>query len=113
MHELRIAADLAEMVERYASEAGWKAVERVNVTFGQFIQVVPDLLESAFRVAARGSVPADAELVIEIVPAEMRCMHCGAPYMPAGDLHACQSCGSEEIELIHGKELFIKSIEGG
>ena len=49
MHELRIATDLAEMVGRYASEAGWKAVERVNVTFGQFIQVVPDLLESAFR----------------------------------------------------------------
>ena len=113
MHELRIATDLAEMVERYASEAGWKAVERVNVTFGQFIQVVPDLFESAFREATRETLARNAELAIEIIPAEMRCIGCGAPYIPAGDIHACQKCGSEDIDLIHGKELFIKSIEGG
>ncbi len=113
MHELRIATDLAEIVERYASEAGWKAVDRVNVTFGQFIQVVPDLFEAAFREASTGTLAERAELDIEIIPAEMRCLNCGAPYIPDGDLHACRSCGSEEIDLIHGKELFIKSIEGG
>ncbi|MCU0457752.1 MAG: hydrogenase maturation nickel metallochaperone HypA [Bacteroidales bacterium] len=113
MHELRIATDLAEIVERYASEAGWQVVEKVNLTFGQFIQVVPDLFEAAFREATRGTVAAGAEIDIEIIPAEMRCLGCGAPYIPAGDLHACKSCGSEEIDLIHGKELYIKSIEGG
>lgn len=113
MHELRIATDLSEIVERHASEAGWKTVDRVNITFGQFIQVVPDLFEAAFREASRGTLAANAELYIEIIAAEMRCLICGAPYMPAGDIHACRNCGSEEIDLIHGKELFIKSIEGG
>lgn len=113
MHELRIATDLVEMVVRYASDAGWQTVDRVNLTFGQFIQVVPDLFETAFREATRGTVAEGAELDIEIIPAELRCLGCGEPYMPSGDIHACRSCGSEEIDLIHGKELFIKSIEGG
>jgi len=112
MHELRIATDLAEMVNRYASGAGWTTVTRVNVAFGQFIQVVPDLFDAAFREATRDTVAGDSELDIEIIPAEMGCLDCGAPYIPAGDLHSCRNCGSEEIYVIHGKELFIKSIEG-
>ncbi|MCK7535795.1 MAG: hydrogenase maturation nickel metallochaperone HypA [Marinilabiliales bacterium] len=53
MHELRIAEELAAMVAGYAAEAGLTTVDRVNVSFGQFIQIVPDLFEAAFREAAR------------------------------------------------------------
>ena len=112
MHELRIAEDLAAMVEGYAVEAGLTKVEKINVSFGQFIQIVPDLFVAAFSEAARDTVAAGAELDIEIIPAELRCLHCGSGYRPAGDLCACGICGSEEIALIHGKELFVKSIEG-
>jgi len=113
MHELRIAEDLSAMVAGYAAEAGLTSVERVNVTFGQFVQIVPDLFEAAFREAVRDTVAAGAELDIEIIPAEMRCLSCGSEYTPANGLSACATCGSEEIAVIHGKELYIKSIEGG
>lgn len=112
MHELRIATDLTDLVVRHAADAGLSAVRRVNVSFGQFIQIVPDLFEEAFREAASDTVAAGAELNIEIIAQEMRCMSCGSPYMPSGDLGGCRICGSSEIEVIHGKELYIKSIEG-
>jgi len=112
MHELRIATDLVEMVEGYAAEAGLQAVTRVNVSFGQFIQIVPDLFEAAFRESAADTVAAGAEISVEIISAEMRCLACGAPYIPSGDLNGCSVCGSSEIDIVHGKELFIKSIEG-
>lgn len=112
MHELKIAEELSAIVSRYAEEGGLRVVERVNVTFGQFVQVVPDLLEAAFRIAAMDTVAAEARLEIEIIAAEMRCLRCGAEYRPDDDLHACMACGSAEIDVIHGKELFIKSIEG-
>ena len=70
------------------AEAGLKIVERVNVSFGQFIQIVPDIFEFAFREAVRDTVAEDAELDIEIIPPEMRCLGCGAEYNPAEDLHA-------------------------
>lgn len=113
MHELRIAEDLAVMVAGYAAEAGLMKVEKVNISFGEYIQIVPDLFETAFSEAAKDTVASGAELDIEIIPAEMRCICCGSEYKPAGDLSSCSVCGSEEIELIHGKELFVKSIEGG
>ncbi|MFZ2286616.1 MAG: hydrogenase maturation nickel metallochaperone HypA [Bacteroidales bacterium] len=113
MHELRIAEDLAAMVSGYAAGAGLTKVKKVNVSFGQYIQIVPELFEAAFSEAAKDTVAAGAELYIEIIAAEMRCAICGTEYRPAGYLHACSACGSEEIAVIHGKELFVKSIEGG
>lgn len=112
MHELRIAADLVEMVEGYAAEAGLVSVSRVNVSFGQFIQIVPDLFEAAFREAAADTVAAGAEISIEIIAPEMRCLGCGSLYTPSEDLSGCSVCGSSEIDIVHGKEMFIKSIEG-
>jgi len=112
MHELKIAEELAAMVAGHAAEAGLNTVERVNISFGQFIQIVPEIFEAAFREAARDGVAASAELDIEIIPAEMRCQRCGSVYVPAGDINGCAICGSEEIVVKHGKELFIKSIEG-
>ena len=112
MHELRIAEELAAMVAGYAAEAGLITVDRVNISFGQFIQIVPDLFEAAFREAARDTAAAFAVLDIEIIPPEMRCQRCGAEYTPADDIHGCGICGSDEIIVKHGKELFIKSIEG-
>jgi hydrogenase nickel incorporation protein HypA/HybF len=112
MHELRIAEELATMVAGYAAEAGMKTVDRVNISFGQFVQVVPEIFEAAFREAAREGPAACAELDIEIIPAELQCLGCGSGYTPAEDLHGCSICGSAEIVVKHGKELFIKSIEG-
>ncbi|MRR19184.1 hydrogenase maturation nickel metallochaperone HypA [bacterium] len=113
MHELKIAEELAAMVAGYAAEAGMKSVDRVNISFGQFIQIVPEIFEAAFREAAKDSAAAGAELDIEIIPAELRCLGCGSEYAPADDLRGCSVCGSDQIVVKHGKELFIKSIEGG
>lgn len=112
MHELRIAEELSAMVSHHAAEAGFTVVEKVNVCIGQFVQVVPDLLEAAFRIASRDTLAAAAILDTEIIAAEMRCRRCGTEYRPEEDLHACKACGSTEIGVVHGKELFIKSIEG-
>lgn len=112
MHELRIATDLVEMVEGHAAEAGLGAVRRVNVSFGQFIQIVPDLFEAAFRIATADTIAEGAEISIEIIAPELRCLDCGSVYIPSEDLNGCSVCGSHEIDIVHGKELFIKSIEG-
>lgn len=112
MHELRIAQELSAIIAVHAREAGLTTIEKVNLCFGEFIQVVPEVFETAFRASTENSSAADAELVIEIIPAEMRCTACGTEYLPSQDRHECMRCGSSEITIIHGKELFIKSIEG-
>jgi hydrogenase nickel incorporation protein HypA/HybF len=112
MHELKIAEELSVIVVDKAREARLSVVERVNVSFGQLVQIVPDIFEFAFREAVRDTIAAEAALNIEIIPLEMRCLSCGAEYAPAENISSCSACGAQEITVVHGKELFIKSIEG-
>lgn len=111
MHELRIASDLSVIVLDAARHEKLSKVTGVNVTFGQMVQIVPDAFIDAFRSAVADTVAADAELRIEIVPVKLRCRVCGKDFVLASDLFSC-SCGSTDIDILKGKELFINSIEG-
>jgi hydrogenase nickel incorporation protein HypA/HybF len=112
MHEIKIAEELSVIVVDKAREARLSVVETVNVSFGQLVQIVPEIFEFAFREAVRDTVAEKAALNIEIIPLEMRCLSCGAEYSPSENFPSCRTCGAPEIKVVHGKELFIKSIEG-
>ena len=112
MHELRIAEDLAEKVLEEAKNGGLSKVSDVNITFGQMIQIVPDIFRFAFREAVSGTAAEEAEINIEITPVKMRCAACGNDFIVNDNKFECRSCGSTDLEIIQGKELFIKSIEG-
>ncbi len=112
MHELRIAEDLGAIVLEAAGRENLSKVTKVNISFGQMIQIVPDIFEFAFREIVRNSVAERAELDIEIVPVKMKCMNCGRDFQVKENLFACNICHSTDLGIIQGKELFIKSIEG-
>ena len=112
MHELRIAEDLSEIVSETAGKENLSKVTRVNICFGQLIQIVPDIFEFAFREAVRNSIAGDAELNIEIIPVKMKCSRCGNDFQVTENRFSCNICHSTDLEIISGKELFIKSIEG-
>ena len=112
MHEIRIAEDLSAIVLEAAGKENLLKVIKVNISFGQLIQIVPDIFEFAFRESVRNSIAEDAELNIEIVPVKMKCMKCGSDFQVIENRFACSSCHSTDLEIIQGKELYIKSIEG-
>ncbi|MGC1390765.1 MAG: hydrogenase maturation nickel metallochaperone HypA [Bacteroidales bacterium] len=112
MHELRIAEDLSAIVLDTALDKNLSKVIKVNIIFGQLIQIVPDIFEFAFRETVRNSVAEGAELEIEIVPVMMKCLNCGNDFQVKENLFSCNICHSTDLEIIQGKELFIKSIEG-
>jgi hydrogenase nickel incorporation protein HypA/HybF len=112
MHEIRIAEDLSSIVLETAKKKKLSKVTKVNISFGQLIQIVPDIFEFAFRETVRDSVAEDAEIDIEIVPVKMKCRNCGIGFLVKENLFACDNCNSTDLEIIQGKELFIKSMEG-
>ena len=112
MHEISIASDLSAIVLETAGKENLLKVTKVNISFGRMIQIVPDIFEFAFREAVRNSIASDAELNIEVVEVKMRCMKCGSDFQLQDNNFSCSICQSTEIDLIHGKELYIKSIEG-
>jgi hydrogenase nickel incorporation protein HypA/HybF len=112
MHELRIAADLSEIVLEVSGREKLSKVTQVNISFGQMIQIVPDIFNAAFEEAVKDTVAGDAIVNIEILPVKMRCKNCTAEFGITENIFRCTGCGSDDLELIQGKELFIKSIEG-
>jgi hydrogenase nickel incorporation protein HypA/HybF len=112
MHEIRIAEDLKAIVLEVAQTENLTRVTRVNISFGQMVQIVPDIFEFAFREIVKDSIAHDADIDIEIIPVKMRCRNCGYDFNVKENRFTCNLCNSSDLVIIHGKELFIKSIEG-
>jgi len=112
MHEIRIAEDLSLIVLDAARKENLSKVTKVNISFGQLVQIVPEIFEFAFRETLRNSIAQDAETDIEIIPVKMKCKICGSDFHVKENVFACNECNSTDLEILQGKELFIKSIEG-
>jgi hydrogenase nickel incorporation protein HypA/HybF len=108
MHELSIADAVVQIAARHA--AGRK-VTRVELRVGHLRQVVPPALEFAFELVAEGTVVEGAELVMEEVPATVRCRACGAESTLAGFPAHCGPCGSLDVDVTGGDELLVDSLE--
>jgi hydrogenase nickel incorporation protein HypA/HybF len=112
MHELKIAQNLAGIVLEVASREKLSEVTVVNIVFGRMIQVVPDIFDFAFRECIRGTIASDASLNIEVLPVKTRCTGCHEETLTEESGFRCTKCGSANLEIIQGKEIFVKSIEG-
>src|SRR3954447_10938346 len=108
MHELSIADALVQIVSRHADG---RRVTRVEVKVGHLRQVVPDALEFAFELVAQGTPAEGAELVMEEVPADVRCRSCGAESRLEAFPAHCAPCGSLDVEVTGGDELLVDALE--
>jgi hydrogenase nickel incorporation protein HypA/HybF len=108
MHELSIADAVVTIVNRHA--AG-RPVTRVELKVGHLRQVVPSALEFAFELVAQGTPAEGAELVMEEVPASVRCRACAAESTVDAFPLACAACGSLDVEVSGGEELLVDALE--
>jgi hydrogenase nickel incorporation protein HypA/HybF len=108
MHELSIADAVVTIASRHA--AGRK-VTRVDLRVGHLRQVVPDSLTFAFELVSAGTELEGAELVIEEVPATVRCGACAAETTLVEFPAHCSACGGFDVEVTGGDELLVDSLE--
>lgn len=111
MHELSIIASLFEILEDKAREQNARRITAVKLRVGRLSGAVPELLESAFDTYKKGTLADGARLEIEIVPFALRCRQCGGESFPDEPTYSCAACGSREIELLGGMDVFVEQIE--
>jgi hydrogenase nickel incorporation protein HypA/HybF len=112
MHEIRLATDLARIVSEAAGRENLSKVNRINIQLGEMIQVVPDIFRFAFSEAVKGTNAEHAEVALEIIPIALRCTNCRKEFEINDLMFQCIHCQSVDLEIIHGKEMFIQSLEG-
>jgi hydrogenase nickel incorporation protein HypA/HybF len=112
MHEVSIVNDLFRIILDVSEREKLSRVDKVHFQLGEMLQVVPELFRFAFDSAKEDTIAADADLEIEFVPVKMRCRSCGHEFEVEEQSFYCPACNGADLDLLEGKELFIKSIEG-
>ena len=122
MHELAVAQALVEQVDAVidqhrahhdndaSSSDAWRATA-IRVRIGPLAGVVPELLASAFPLAATGSRMEHAELEFVHAPIRVRCRTCGLDTEAAMNRLLCGACGDWHTQVISGDELLLESVE--
>ena len=108
MHELSIAGAIVDIATRHAGE---RRVALVEVKVGQLRQVVPGALEFAFALVAEGTAAEGAELRIDEIPVQVSCQRCAAESAAPEFPLMCGRCGSADVEVFAGGELYVEALE--
>ena len=111
MHELAITQDMLDLVLEQAKGAGAKKVGKINLVIGEMTGVVEQCVQFYFDFIGKGTIAEGATLSFTKVPTAARCRDCGERFEVREFSWACPHCGSDNVELTAGKELFVESIE--
>jgi hydrogenase nickel incorporation protein HypA/HybF len=112
MHELSLALSIADLVLEEAERQAATRVLRIHLRLGELSGVVAEALHSAYALAREGSLLAEAELLIEMVPVRIHCPRCQAERAVVSIQHlACVECGTFSAAVVAGRELEIIALE--
>jgi hydrogenase nickel incorporation protein HypA/HybF len=111
MHEMAIAQSIMDIVEQEMSRHGVTKLSAIRLVVGEFTAVVPQSLSFCFEMITKDTPLEGVKLEMEQVPLTGRCSGCGEEFAIQEYRFVCPKCESKEIEMIAGKELFVKEIE--
>ncbi len=113
MHEFAICEKLVQVVldELEKNRPGNERLKKATVAVGDMRQIVPDTLKFAYENMTRGTAAEGSELDIRAIPTRCRCPQCGWTGPPEGMVFLCPQCGSRDLEVEEGKELYLEKLE--
>jgi hydrogenase nickel incorporation protein HypA/HybF len=111
MHELSVCLALLDQVQSIARQHGATRVERILLRIGPLSGVEAPLLESAYPLAAAGTIAEHAVLDVETAPVVVRCRECGTETQATPNRLICGKCGGYRTRVISGDEMLLANLE--
>jgi hydrogenase nickel incorporation protein HypA/HybF len=113
MHEFSICQRILEAtLEEYAAlEPVPLRLKSVRVVSGGMHQIVPDYLQTAYECLSKETPAEGSSLHLVIQPVIGHCNSCGWQGEIQQPFFQCGSCEALDIELLHGRELYIDGLE--
>jgi hydrogenase nickel incorporation protein HypA/HybF len=108
VHELSICQSIGAIVRKHAAGRG---VRTVHIRIGKLRQIVPDTLVYCWTLVNEETPLAGSRLEVESIPAAIRCLQCRHTQTLTEVLLVCDSCGSQQVEIVAGEEFLITSLE--
>jgi hydrogenase nickel incorporation protein HypA/HybF len=111
MHELGLAVQVMEIVERNLPTERNVRVKKIHLRVGGLTTVVPSILRTCMEAVTRNTVAEGAELMLTEVPAEIECRSCRAVSRIDEPPFICPVCGAFRVDIISGRDNYVESIE--
>lgn len=112
MHEVSIALNLLDIIEKKCREEGYQKVESVRVRVGKASSVQPEAFSFAFEVVKKDTLAQNARFLIDLIPLGGTCSACGNRFETEEVyILECPSCGSSSFQITQGYELEIVEME--
>ena len=112
MHEVSIALNLLNIIEKKCREGGYQKVESVKVRVGKASSVQPEAFSFAFETVKRDTLAHNAKFLIDLIPLGGTCSACGNRFeTEEAYILECPSCGSPSLQVTQGYELEIVEME--
>jgi len=114
MHELAVTEGMLKVVLRHAEMNKAKQVVGITLQIGEMSDIVDEWLQRYFDYLSRGTIAEGAEIIIERSPAIFRCGDCGEEYIvdiKAGGKFSCPECGTNNVDLVSGREFQVKELK--
>jgi len=111
MHEVGLMQDTLDLAVEEAGRAGATRIHRLMMQIGRLSGVVPEALEFAFEILAKGTIADGAILEIEQVPIVCYCAACTREFEPPSMICECPGCGTPSFDVRRGREIQLSSLE--
>ena len=111
MHELGIAQNIINVIEKELVRCGGGRVLRVRLKIGEWSGVEPKSLAFCYDASVPQTMLEGSRLEIEHVPLLCHCPKCDNEFSPGRFSRACPHCGEARTEMINGTELEIVDFE--
>ncbi|KAA0081936.1 hydrogenase maturation nickel metallochaperone HypA [Mycolicibacterium sp. P9-64] len=109
MHELSLCHAIAGVVRPHAAD---RHVDVVHLQIGALRQVVPESLLFCWTLVRDHESMSDAQLELDLVPAEVMCRSCGHQSEIASRWSVCcPECESGDVEVVRGNEFLVTSLD--
>jgi hydrogenase nickel insertion protein HypA len=111
MHEYSVVQALLDQCEGIAKENDATKITKLVVKIGVMSGVEPHLLEIAFNTFKEKTICDGAEFVMNIQPLKIECRECNVISELQKIHYCCQECGSTNVKVIDGEDMFLMSLE--
>lgn len=113
MHEFSIGQSLVETVlsEWKRADPTPRRLIRVTVVVGALRQIVPEYLAFAYEEFSKGTIAEGSTLETRCAPVKYACAACGWRGERNDEIFRCERCGSTDVEVTGGTELYLEGME--
>lgn len=111
MHEMAVTQGILDIAVGEAKKAGNRKVTDIYIKMGVFSGMVPDCIQEYYDLLSEDTPAFGAKLHFEKIPAAISCRDCGKETQIERFRLRCPECGSSNVKLISGRELYVDSLE--